>query len=159
MTSRKWAPIAGVAVKGATRQRRASSRLGVEELEDGAEGGDLALGPVLARVGRGGGDQAAEVVGDGVEGGEVGLLLVGEVGVEDPVGDGRGLGDLGDRGGGVAALGDQRRNRGKEALALGLGDLLAGKAVVAAGKRAQITLVICRSPSSPLGTAKGYRRW
>ena len=124
-------------MKGATRQKRARTGLRVEELDGHRKRGDDLLGPVLERLRRLG-DQAREVVGDRVEGVDEGVLLRLEVGVEDPVGDGRPLRDLGDRGLPVSALGRQFGDGRQKALALGLRDLLRREPVVAAGERPEV---------------------
>jgi hypothetical protein len=74
------------------------------------------------------------VVGDHVVGGEKAGLLVGEVLVEGAARDRGRLGDVGDRGRVVAALGDGVDQCGDDPLALVLDDELARQAVAAGGQ-------------------------
>ena len=116
---------------------------------DHAEAGQLGLGgeeaqhrrqrrPHLLRPlaeGLGGGPhRGADVVGDHLVGGEETGFLVGEVLVEGAAGDRGGLGDVGDRGRVVAALGDRVDQRRDDPLALVLLDELARQAVAAGGQ-------------------------
>ena len=78
------------------------------------------------------------MVEDSLEGGKEAILFGGEMLVEDSGGDRGVLDDFGDRRHPVAALGNKVDDGGEEALALGLGDLLGGEAVMAAGKGAQL---------------------
>jgi hypothetical protein len=74
------------------------------------------------------------VVGDHVVGGEEAGFLVVKVLVEGAAGDRGGLGDVGDRGRVVAALGDGVDQRRDDPLALILGDELAWQPVPAGGQ-------------------------
>ena len=136
--SRKRIAIVGVALTDSSRQRRARSG-------SAAKNSSAARRAAITWWGQSGSAAAAaaissrEVVADGVEGGEEALLLGLEELVEVAGGDRGELDDLGDRGGAVAVGGDLVGDRGEQALALGVEDLLAGQAVVAAGQGAELS--------------------
>ena len=113
-------PVAGLQGPSADRVHLDRAEPGVLGLFDAEGEHRLIGGPHRLLPGSGPAegrqDRGEHLRGAAVEGGEEGVFLALEMPVEDALGGPGALHDLGDRGGLVALLGDERRQRAQDAL-------------------------------------------